>query len=164
MQKSRSTILVLEYEPMLLALFKSVLSPDFRVLTASSRAEALEQFKTYRGEIDLLSADVALPDGSGIQVAWETSLRFDNLRMIITSAYSPMMWDQADRRAFDALPPASVALLQKPFLPAALLRAANDLIGAPQPFRRTEYAFASQAAMSASPLAVLPALHHARRA
>src|SRR5690348_9669082 len=99
MQKFRSTILVLEYEPMLLALFKSVLSPDFRVLTANSRAEALEQFRTYGSEIDILSADVALPDGSGIQVAWESSLRFDNLRMIITSAYSPMMWDQADRRA-----------------------------------------------------------------
>lgn len=150
---------------MLLALFKSVLSPDFRVLTASSRAEALEQFRTYGAEIDILSADVALPDGSGIQVAWEASLRFDNLRMIITSAYSPMMWDQADRRAFDALPAASVALLQKPFLPATLLRAAHDLIGAPQPFRRMEYAFASQAAMSASPVAALPvALHHSRRA
>jgi DNA-binding response OmpR family regulator len=107
-------------------------SYGFEVLRAISAREALEQFNRHQNEIDLLVADLLLPDGSGLEVALECSSRCARLRIIITSGCPLSEWKDSDRTGFRELYSGRVAFLQKPFPPAALLQAVNSLHVRPQ--------------------------------
>jgi len=127
-----STILLVEDEPSVLDLMFAVLEPSGHiVLKASTVEEALERFDETDGHVDLLIADVNLPGTSGIRVALELRSLLPNLAIVLTSGYTPDMWNAIDVLELNELPSESMAVLQKPFLPATLLQMVSRFAGSP---------------------------------
>jgi CheY-like chemotaxis protein len=121
-----SKILILEDEPSILKLMAVILGPlDHRLLKASTVDEAFQRWEGDGG-IDLLIADVNLPGGSGLRVALNLRSLLPNLKIIVTSGHTPDMWAAQELAELYELPPDSVAVLQKPFVPAALLNAVRQ--------------------------------------
>jgi DNA-binding response OmpR family regulator len=125
------TILVLEDEPLVMSVLQHVLErTGFVVLRAHSAEEAVEQFRRYREKIDLLIADLAVPGGSGSDVALGCARASARLRVLLTSGSPPTAWSEGDRECFDLLPIERVGFLQKPFSPRVLVERVVDLIEA----------------------------------
>lgn len=128
------TILVLEDEPLLLNLMRSVLARrGYKVLLAARPEEAVRQFVDYHRQIDLLIADVVLPGGSGLQVALLLRSELAELSVILTSGYPRNSWNTRDSSDLLRLGPDSLSILLKPFTPKILLQTIGKWIGAPSP-------------------------------
>jgi len=126
-----TTILVLEDEPLLMKLMRSVLDRQgYAVLEAAGAEEAVLQFHDSGRQIDLLIADVGLPGVSGIQVALQLRSEVPDLRVILTSGYPPNAWSLRDSRHLLQLGVDSVSILLKPFGTRILLNTISDLVGA----------------------------------
>jgi CheY-like chemotaxis protein len=126
------TILVLEDEPSLMSLLCRVLGcHGYNILEAASPEEAVQRFKDNGGKIDLLLADVGLPGVSGVHVALLLRAELPDLRVILTSGYPPHAWSVRDSVFLHRLGSDSVAVLLKPFMPAALLNTISVLMEAP---------------------------------
>jgi len=127
-----STILLVEDDPCILALMSEVLESSGHVLLKASAVEqALQKFEEADASIDLVIADVNLPGTSGIRVALELRSLLPNLAIVLTSGYTPDMWDVRDVAELNELPSESVAILQKPFLPATLLQTVSRFVSVP---------------------------------
>ena len=127
-----STILLVEDEPSILALMSEVLESSGHVLLkASGVEEALHRFDEADASIDLVIADVNLPGTSGIRVALELRLLLPNLAIVLISGHTSDMWNPQDVAKLNELPSESVAVLQKPFLPAALLQTVSRFVSIP---------------------------------
>jgi DNA-binding response OmpR family regulator len=122
LRKIVMVILVLEDDPSVSFQIRLILQPSGHTLVeAATAAEALQRFKENDGRVDLLIADVNLPVSSGIRVGLGLRAFHSRLRIIITSGRTPEMWNDQDAADLNELPSDSVAVLQKPFLPATLL-------------------------------------------
>jgi CheY-like chemotaxis protein len=125
-----STILLLEDDPAILSLMSMILEPAGHVLLpASVVEEAYKRFDEVDGGVDLLIADVTLPVTSGIRVALKLRSALPNLAVILTSGYTPDLWDREDLAELNRLAFASVAILEKPFFPADLLQMVSRFVG-----------------------------------
>jgi len=84
------TILLVEDDPSLRATMQTALSRfGYRILTASSGAEALEVWKQHRIEIHLLLTDMVMPDGmNGKELAERLLQENPKLKVIYASGYS----------------------------------------------------------------------------
>jgi CheY-like chemotaxis protein len=98
-------------------------------LNATSAEQAFERFEENDAQVDLLIADVTLGSTSGIRVALELWSLLPNLRTIISSGYPQSLWPEEDAAELLEYPLESVAILQKPFVPATLLNLIHRLIG-----------------------------------
>jgi two-component system cell cycle sensor histidine kinase/response regulator CckA len=113
------TILLVEDEPAVLALTRSVLQrAGYRVIEAKNGAEGLRAFENSDGPIDLVLTDVVMPEGmSGRELADKLVQIRPGLRVIFTSGYSPDFAGREvplkDRQSF----------LQKPATPKEILEA-----------------------------------------
>jgi CheY-like chemotaxis protein len=89
-QGGRETILLVEDEDDLLALMREVLQQyQYRILTASSGAEALRVWEEHNGQVDLLLTDMIMPGGmTGDELAAELKRRKSNLKIIYASGYN----------------------------------------------------------------------------
>lgn len=125
-----TTLLVLEDEPVVMKLLRNILKL-YRLIEATTGEEALARFIDHDRQIDLLIADVTLPQISGIQVALLLRRKLPRLPVILTSGYPVDSWRTRDAAELERLGPASVAVLQKPFQVQVLRQAVCDLIGAP---------------------------------
>ena len=85
------TILLVEDEPMVRALTRSVLERfGYRVIAAESGAMALQMWENPGTQVDLLLTDLVMPGGiSGRELADVLISRQPSLRIIYTSGYSP---------------------------------------------------------------------------
>lgn len=129
MCKWNPTVLVLEDEPIVNFFFENILvSHGFRVLLAASAKEALEQFRRQQEQIDVLVADLTIPDGSGINVATQCAQQSAALRIIITSGTPHRGWKDSDGIAFRLLVSNGAVFLQKPFSATVLLNAVRDAL------------------------------------
>jgi CheY-like chemotaxis protein len=139
-----STILLVEDEPSILALMSVILEPSgHTLLKATAVEQALQQFDHAATTIDLVIADVNLPGTSGIRIALELRSMLPNLRIVLTSGYPPDLWNQNDFLELNRLPSDSMAVLQKPFLPATLLQVVSRFVTVPM---EPEMTFAKAAA------------------
>lgn len=130
MHESEPTILLLEDEAIVQLLLKNILVLNgFRVLLAISARDALEQFRQRGEQIDLLIADLAIPDDSGVNVAAQCAQLSDKLRVIVTSGTPFLNWNDIDCTAFKRLGSERASHLQKPFCPDQLLKAVYDALG-----------------------------------
>lgn len=69
----------------------------YRVLEASSFEQARAVIEKSDVTIDLLLADVILPDGSGVDVARELQIKNPNLNVIFISGYAPdLLYERAE--------------------------------------------------------------------
>ena len=127
-----STILLVEDDPCILALMSEVLESSGHVLLKASAVEqALQKFEEADASIDLVIADVNLPGTSGIRIALELRSLLPNLAIVLTSGHTPDMWDEHDLAKLNEVPSESVAVLQKPFLPATLLQTVSRFVSIP---------------------------------
>jgi len=104
---------------------------DYNLVEATSAEQALREFLRYERDIDLLIADVSLPVSSGIHVALLLRDHRYDLAIVLTSGYPAHMWSDQDAADLRRLGSLNIALLQKPFLPAELLKIANGLLDPP---------------------------------
>ena len=123
-------ILILEDNSSIMSLMRMILKPmGHKLLESATAEEALTRFEEIDRSVDLLIADVNLPDSSGVQVAMQLRSVLPRLRIILTSGYPPGMWNDQDNADYNELPSDCVMTLQKPFLPAALLDCVSRSIG-----------------------------------
>jgi two-component system, cell cycle sensor histidine kinase and response regulator CckA len=122
------TILLLEDESTLMNLLRQMLGP-YRVIEATTAKQALQLFSNHNRRIDLLIADLTLPDSSGIHAALILRSENPSLPVIVTSGYPVSTWTVRDVLDLERLGPATI--LSKPFRSQELLQAVVELIGAP---------------------------------
>jgi DNA-binding response OmpR family regulator len=126
--RARKKVLVLEDEPALMGLLRHTLR-QYEVIEATTADEALYLFGERRRHIDLLIADMTLPVGSGLRVAFFLRSEIRNLPVIVTSGYPVSSWSVRDTLDLQRLGSNSVAFLQKPFQSQELLRLVEILLG-----------------------------------
>ncbi|MCF8033579.1 MAG: response regulator [Desulfarculaceae bacterium] len=111
------TVLLVDDEEHLLKIGQTHLSKaGYQVLRASSGEEALEVYRSHRGEVDLVVLDLSMP-GMGGSKCLEQLLALDpNTRVIIASGYS------RGGDLHQTLSDKAVGLLPKPFSKDEMLR------------------------------------------
>lgn len=115
------TIVVVEDEISVRSVMRrSLESAGYRVLEAGSTFEAIEVLATHPGQISLVLTDVVMPGAGGPELARLIKKRTPHLPVLFTSGYTD---SEIARRGL--LQPGA-AFLQKPFTPAALVRAVRE--------------------------------------
>jgi signal transduction histidine kinase len=111
------TVLLVEDEPAVRELSARVLrNLGYVVLEAINGTEGLGVAQAHTGQIDLLLADVVMPEVGGKAMSAQLTSQYPNLRVLFMSGYTDnaiVHHGQLDE---------GVAFLQKPFTPTALAR------------------------------------------
>ena len=120
----KETILVVEDEPVLRDMARVILeSCGYHVLEAASGREALEVWKNHRGAIDLLLADMIMPEGiSGMDLARQLLAFRPGLKIVFASGYS---MDELDTDFFRK---GHARFLQKPYTHVTLTETVRDYL------------------------------------
>jgi two-component system, cell cycle response regulator CpdR len=79
------------------------------VLEASHGAEAIDLVRRRRGNVDLVLADVVMPEMNGTELAATLDREFPGLPVLLMSAYAPSGMTTVGRQGH------TVPVLQKPF-------------------------------------------------
>jgi PAS domain S-box-containing protein len=117
------TILLVEDEPLVRDLAMQALRANgYTVLVASSGDAALMLAHAYPGKIDLLVADVVMPQMSGPQVAEQLSAARPDVKILYVSGYTE------DTTVHGDVLQQGVAFLAKPFTPGALAHSVRDVL------------------------------------
>ncbi|MHB8123435.1 MAG: response regulator [Desulfuromonadaceae bacterium] len=117
------TILLAEDDRMQMELTTSILeSHGYTVLKARDGIEAVERFKSYQGQIDLVIMDALMPKMTG-KIAWDEirAIRPD-VKACFVSGYTDEI--SGGKLAIDY----SLPFISKPVLPATLLRRVRELL------------------------------------
>ncbi|MCE5263479.1 MAG: PAS domain S-box protein [Deltaproteobacteria bacterium] len=118
------TVLVVDDEPALLELSKSVLEAQgYRVLTAGTPGEALRLAGEHAGEIHLLLTDVVMPEMDGRNLAKKMLSLHPNLRRLFMSGYT------ADAIAHRGVLDEGASFIQKPFSIKELAAKVREALG-----------------------------------
>jgi CheY-like chemotaxis protein len=124
------TLLVVEDESNVLRVTKRILEhAGYRVLSASSLAEAIAVARSTSDPIELLLTDLVLPDGGGRDVAERVAQLRPGIRVLYMSGYTD---DPELRHGISA---SEVEFLPKPFAPDQLLARVRAAL-ARSPLRR----------------------------
>ncbi|MBX5484163.1 MAG: diguanylate cyclase [Myxococcaceae bacterium] len=116
-----ATVLVVEDEPEILRLMKSVLGRDFNVLTAASAEEALQLLQTEK--VAAIISDQMLPAMSGVELLKEVATRQPDAARVLVTASARVDTLQ------EAINVARVKrFLAKPFRAAELLAVVGEAI------------------------------------
>jgi PAS domain S-box-containing protein len=120
----REIILVVEDESNLLELVRTILEHyQYRILTASSGADALRVWDEHQGRIDLLLTDMIMPGGmTGGDLAADLKKRQPNLKVIYTSGYSAELVGKDMGKG-------TTAFLPKPYQPQQVARLVREVLG-----------------------------------
>lgn len=120
----KETILLVEDETAVREFAAAVLRKyGYRVLQASSGAEALETWKWHAQRIALLLTDMVMPDSmTGLELAGKLRAEKPALKVILASGYSSEMMGQ-----FSPLPPGS-RFLHKPYHLRTLAKTVRDIL------------------------------------
>ncbi|MCX6539685.1 MAG: PAS domain S-box protein [Acidobacteria bacterium] len=111
----RETILLVEDEPALLKLGKTMLERwGYTVLAATTPTEAIRLAEQHAGSIHLLVTDVVMPEMNGRDLAEHLLTRYPTLTRLFTSGYT------ADIIARHGVLDEGVHFIQKPFSAGAL--------------------------------------------
>jgi len=129
---------VLEDEPLARRMICAALRPKgYEVFEASTLPMAVRVGR-QQPRLDLLIADIALPERSGVQAAIELCESFRRLTILFVSGTPFEGWEPRDLLTLQVLPRTSWEFLQKPFRAAKLLvytRQLLDRAAAPLPLR-----------------------------
>ena len=116
-----TTILVLDDDASNLKVISLVLrSKNYKVLEAGSGADAIRICKSHHAPINLLIADVKVPDIPGTQVALRLIESCPDSAILFVSGTAVSSWTADEIAILERLPPGSFEILEKPFTPAAL--------------------------------------------
>ena len=118
------TVLLAEDDDILRQAVRDALEAQgYRVLEAQTGAQALTLAEAAPGSIDLLIADVGLPDILGTVLAEQIVARHPESRVLFMTGYGRHALREHGERWVGH------PVLEKPFLPSALLRAVRELLG-----------------------------------
>ncbi|MBX3250531.1 MAG: PAS domain S-box protein [Myxococcales bacterium] len=119
-RRGDETILLVEDEDAVREVVGLVLErAGYRVLVASSGAEALRLWDEHRHEVDMVLTDMVMPGGvSGGQLAERLLAERPDLRIMVASGYSPEHIPTGER----------VRFLPKPFVAKTLVREVRELL------------------------------------
>lgn len=110
LEAGSGTILVIEDEPMILEVCRTMLEKlCYHVLEAKTGTEAIDLAKNYNGDIDLAILDVGLPDMDGDKVFPLLKEARKDLKVIVCSGYS------IDGPAKEMLDSGAHGFIQKPY-------------------------------------------------
>jgi two-component system, cell cycle sensor histidine kinase and response regulator CckA len=128
MRTSRSvTILIVDDEDGVRVMLRRQLAAQGpTVLEASHGVEALALVRMHQGRIELVLADVVMPEMNGTELAAVLQEEYPDLPVILMSAYAPAGWTRVGSHQ------AIVPVLMKPFTSeqlAELVEIALDLPG-----------------------------------
>jgi CheY-like chemotaxis protein len=87
-----AVVLVVEDEgPLRQAVVKMLRKTGFEVLEAASGSAAVDNLRTNRSKIDVILLDASIPGASSDEVVAEATKAWPDVRVVLTSAYSPEM-------------------------------------------------------------------------
>jgi DNA-binding response OmpR family regulator len=125
-----ATILLVDDEEGDLDLARNALrGAGYKVVCASSYAEAMGMFEAHRDKLDLIVADVSLPDGNGCELALALWKQAPGLRPLFVSGHVG-----AEVCRFYGLDVADSHFLSKPYTPEALVERVRQVLDAREPF------------------------------
>jgi two-component system cell cycle sensor histidine kinase/response regulator CckA len=121
--ESPATILLVEDEIALRGLMRRILERSgYRVLEARHGAEALAQFETHDGVIDLVVSDIVMPTMGGREMAERLRALSPHSRLLFVSGFTD---DEVMRQGVIV---SGSAYLQKPFSPASLVAKIGEML------------------------------------
>jgi CheY-like chemotaxis protein len=127
------TVLVVEDETTILNLVAIILEMQgYKVLIAATPGEALRLAEAHTGDIDLLVADVIMPEMNGRSLAERLQVLYPNLKVLFMSGYT------ADAIVHRGVLMQGVHFLQKPFTLTDLAHKVRQAIGKQQEGRGRE--------------------------
>ena len=123
------TVLVIEDDPSNLVFFSTVLKRwGYKVLEAMNARDALSRFLENGQGIDLILANVTLPDRSGTAVACELYGLQPGIRVLFASGTPVHLWTERDSQNLASLPAGNFAFIAKPFTAESLRRKIDELL------------------------------------
>ena len=122
-ERGHETILMVEDEPAILKMTTKMLTlQGYTVLVAETPSEAIRLAEENAGVIDLLMADVIMPEMNGRALAENLVKRFPGLRCLFMSGYT------ADVIAHHGVLDEGVSFIQKPFTTKALAHKVRETL------------------------------------
>jgi two-component system, cell cycle sensor histidine kinase and response regulator CckA len=119
-----STVLVAEDDEAVRTLMAKVLSgAGHQVLTAASGGEALSRALDHQGPLDLVIADVVMPDMGGLELGRHMQAALPGVPVLMMTGYT---WEEVS----GSLPEPDFGFLAKPFTPRQLLDSVSSLLEA----------------------------------
>ena len=123
MTARRSQILVVDDDPSICSSYEEILRAEgYDVVTAGSRAAALEEIERKRDDVDVLVLDIALPDADGTEVARDITARIGDRPTLFVSGWSDEFWNLGEA-------PGRWLVMQKPIPIPRLIAAVDWLSG-----------------------------------
>jgi len=95
----------------------------YEVIAATNAREALDQFSSCNGQIDLLIADVILPGWNGVRLAAELMQQKPSLKTVMISGYPERVVRNCHKEASS-----TVFYLSKPFTTEILTQKVHDVM------------------------------------
>jgi len=127
--QSLETVLVLEDEPLAMRVICAALQPKgYQVLKAVTRTDAISAERRRGRRLDLLIADVRLPDGSGVHAAVELYEAFPEMAVLFVSGTPFEGWAPEDLVTLQVLPRSVWEFLHKPFRASTLQYYVSELL------------------------------------
>ena len=118
---SGATLLLIEDDDRIRELYTEIFQlRGYRVIEAINGEDAVEKFKVYRDEIDLLITDVMMPNKNGRETVEEIRKIKKDVKAIFTSGF--------DTELNKMLMRDGCHYLQKPFLPQQLLHMIAEVL------------------------------------
>jgi putative nucleotidyltransferase with HDIG domain len=124
----KATVLIVEDEEGPRNALVIILRPFFHLLTAGSRQDALQALQEH--PVDLMTLDIRLPDGSGLDVLRTARREFPGVEAVVITGYGSLKSSQ------DALQAGAAGYLLKPFNVKDLIELLNRTL---EKKRRLDY-------------------------
>ena len=124
MPKGSETVLLVEDEELVRAATARVLrGHGYQVIEAANGVEALKVAREHAGErIDILLADVVMPEMGGLEVAARLKSKTPELKVLFTTGYPDETLARAGALRSD------IELVRKPMIPSALTRRLREVL------------------------------------
>lgn len=120
---ANESVLVVDDEPEIGSIVARALQRHaYRVLTASSGAEALDIVEAENGAVDLVITDLVMPGMGGRELVWQIQQRYPGLCVVLLSGYADM---EGALQMMDSTPS---VFLEKPVDLALLASTVRELL------------------------------------
>jgi two-component system cell cycle sensor histidine kinase/response regulator CckA len=124
--QQRQTILLVDDEPQVVKLVRSMLANSYCVLGATGAEEAMETAGAHPGPIDLLLTDIVMPGSNGRELAGRLESARPGLRVLYMSGFMAEALLKYHGISIEGIP-----FLQKPFTKETLLRKVRAVLDTP---------------------------------
>ena len=116
----KKTVAVVDDDPMMLDVLARILQREnYELVVAAGGPEIIEKLEAYRGQVDLLVTDYAMPEMQGRELADRVRQRFPSVKVLYQTGFSDMLFENRAELEDGA------AFVEKPFTARGLREAAR---------------------------------------